>query len=109
MAKKSFDRSSPALRKGIKQRRAILNKRIDMGRVSLPELVWAALDSADATRTDFDVVTELLNTEDRDDRIAAARCIEELANAYLGRHGANRAVYSALRYTSTVSEPNVRG
>lgn len=85
MAKTSLDRLAPLVHRGIKDRRAILDRHIVSGRVSLPAHVLAALDSADTKKTDFDHVVDLLDTEDREDRIAVALCIEKLANAWDGQ------------------------
>ena len=85
MAKKAINQSSLAIRRGIKKRRETLNRRIEMGRVVLPVTVLEVLDSANATRTDFDVIAELLITKDSAVRIAAAACLEELASAWDGK------------------------
>lgn len=82
MAKKSSKKNSIASRRSTRLRRATLDKRIAHGRFVLPTEVLTALNSTDDSRTDFDCVTELLDSDDSTTRIAAALCLEELANAW---------------------------
>lgn len=87
VAEKSIDRLRLAVGRGVKRRRKLLLDRVAEGRLSLPESVLKTLESADANRTDFDAVTELLDSEAVDERIAAALCIEQLANAWHEQEG----------------------
>lgn len=85
MAKKSFDRKKIAVQRGIRFRRATLDKRIEHGRIAFPNEIISALDSANTDKTDFDRVAEILDLNDSKTRIAAAFCLEELANAWDGK------------------------
>jgi hypothetical protein len=84
VARKIFGSYRISVRKGVSQRLTTLLKRIDSRRLTLSSRVLNALKSADEKRTDFDLVSEVLNADCAADRISSAKCIEELANAWDG-------------------------
>lgn len=88
MVMKPFNRKAielrKGIRKGIKWRREILERRIAGRRLVLSAEVISALDAASVEKTDFDSVSELLISGNRETRISASLCIRELAHAWLG-------------------------